>query len=85
MGMKLFRDIVGKTIPDRPFVLLNDELGDTPGIAIFDNRIFIELSSIPSLQSCVVIEPTTSELFIVTRLAIVTWLRAISIEENINY
>ena len=42
IGMKLFLDMTGKTIPDRPMVPLNDELSYTPGTAIIDKRILSE-------------------------------------------
>lgn len=63
-------------MPDRPTVPLTDELSDTPGIAICDILIFMEFGFILSLQSCGVIEPTTSESLILTRLPSDTCVKA---------
>ncbi|CAF3904819.1 unnamed protein product [Rotaria sp. Silwood1] len=63
-------------MPDRPPALPEDEFADTPGIAICDNRIFIEFGLILSPQSSLVIEPTTSEERILTRLATGTCVTA---------
>jgi hypothetical protein len=67
--MPLYRENVGKTMPDRPPGPVNDDVAETAGIAVRASRILSDVIARLSEQSAGVIEPTTTEFRILTRLA----------------
>lgn len=67
--MPLNREKVGKTMPDRPPGSVADDVAETAGKAASASRMLAELVSMISPQSAGVIEPTTTEFRMLTRLA----------------
>lgn len=66
-------------MPDRPPGSVADDVAETAGKAASASRMLAELVSMISPQSAGVIEPTTTEFRMLTRLANATWVRATNV------